>query len=104
MFVEMKTFTVQVGSADQLLTRFSNPSVITEQEGFIDLVVMKKVRRADHEEVVILARWESQEHFTNWKRSDAHQGGHKTKKERPEYMIDVKMETYEVKTIKAATK
>ena len=99
MFIETKVFKVETGTGEELIERFSKRGIIVEQPGFIELMVMKKVRRADYDEITLMIRWESQEDYTNWKRSDAHQSGHKQKKERPSHILDVTMETYRVESV-----
>lgn len=51
--------------------------IVEQQEGFIDATVMvKKVRRGD-EVVIVMIRWESEDHWKQWKKSEAHIAGHK---------------------------
>ena len=104
MFVEMKVFKLAVGNSESILNKFSKSGIINTQPGFVDMAVMKKVRKADHEEVVVEIRWESQDAYTAWKRSDAHKAGHGAKKERPDYILDVTMDTYHVETFKTPIK
>lgn len=102
MFVQMKKITVTEGHADKIIERFGGKGIVEEQEGFIDATVMvKKVRRGD-EEVVIMIRWESEEYWKKWEKSDAHIAGHKANrgKPKPEFIIRTEGELYEVKTVK----
>ncbi|MBN6888955.1 heme oxygenase (staphylobilin-producing) [Cytobacillus horneckiae] len=102
MFVQMRKFTVTEGNATKIVDRFSNKGIIEEQDGFIDSTIMvKKVRRGD-EEVVVLVRWESEDHWKAWEKSDAHIAGHKAKigQPKPEYIIESEGGVYEVKTVK----
>lgn len=104
MFIETKTIIVQEGNADKLVERFSKEGKIEKSEGFIDVSVMvKKARRGD-EEVVIMTRWESEEAWKNWEKSDAHLEGHRQNrgKPKPEYVISSDHARYEVKAIKRA--
>lgn len=102
MFVQMRKTVVTEGNAEKVVERFSGKGLIEEQEGFIDATVMvKKVRRGD-EEVVVMIRWESEEHWKQWEKSDAHIAGHRANlgKPKPEYIIHSEGGVYEVKTIK----
>jgi len=104
MFVQMRRIVVTEGNADQVVNRFSKPGIIEEQEGFIDSTVMvKKVRRGE-EEVVVQIRWESEEFWKKWEKSDAHIAGHKAKlgQPKPEYIIHSEGALYEVKAVKKA--
>ncbi|MFT4414023.1 antibiotic biosynthesis monooxygenase [Fredinandcohnia humi] len=104
MFVQMRKITVTEGNSDKIVERFSKKGIIEEQEGFIDMTVMvKKVRRGD-EEVVISTRWESEEKWKQWEKSDAHIAGHKAKmgQPKPEYILHSEGGVYEVKSVKKA--
>jgi len=98
----MRKMVVKEGFSDQVVERFSGKGLVQQQEGFIDSTVMvKKVRRGD-EEVVVLTRWESEEHWKQWEKSDAHIAGHKAKlgQPKPEYLISSEGAKYEVKAVK----
>ncbi|MBY0097143.1 antibiotic biosynthesis monooxygenase [Mesobacillus maritimus] len=102
MFVQMRKMIVTEGNSDKVVQRFGGEGLVEKQEGFIDTTVMvKKVRRGD-EEVVIQTRWESEEHWKQWEKSDAHIAGHKAKlgKPKPEYIISSEGGLYEVKAVK----
>ncbi|MFS0636187.1 antibiotic biosynthesis monooxygenase [Mesobacillus foraminis] len=104
MFVQMRKTVVTEGNADQVVKRFSGEGIIEKQEGFIDLTVMvKKVRRGD-EEVVVQIRWESEDHWKQWEKSDAHIAGHKAKlgQPKPDYIVSSEGGLYEVKAVKSA--
>ena len=106
MFIQMRKITVTEGHADEVVKRFSGAGIIEQQEGFIDSTIMvKKVRRGD-EEVVIQIRWESEQHWKQWEKSDVHIAGHKAKigKPKPEYIIHSEGGLYEVKAVKTAVK
>ncbi|MFS0863171.1 antibiotic biosynthesis monooxygenase [Fredinandcohnia sp. 179-A 10B2 NHS] len=105
MFVQMRKMVVTEGSSDKVVENFGKRGLVAEQEGFIDQTIMvKKVRRGD-EEVVITTRWESEEKWKQWEKSDAHIAGHKAKlgQPKPEYIIDSEGGLYEVKAVKTAT-
>lgn len=104
MFVQMRKTVVTEGNADQVVNRFSGEGLIEQQEGFVDLTVMvKKVRRGD-EEVLVQIRWESEEYWKQWEKSDAHIAGHKAKlgQPKPDYIVSSEGGLYEVKAVKSA--
>jgi heme oxygenase (staphylobilin-producing) len=106
MFVQMRKMVVTEGNAEKVVERFSGKGLIEQQEGFIDATVMvKKVRRGD-EEAVVMIRWESEAHWKQWEKSDAHIAGHKANlgKPKPEYIISSESGLYEVKTVKKTVK
>jgi len=94
------------GNANQVIERFSKPGIIEEQEGFIDLTVMKKKVRRGEEEVLIQIRWESEAFWKQWEKSDVHIAGHKAKlgKPKPEYIVSSEGGLYDVQTVKTAKK
>ncbi len=101
MFIEMKTIVVKQGFADKIIEKFSGKSKIQELDGFIEMSVMRRVRRTEEEEVIVEIRWENQEAFTAWKKSDAHKAGHSNKgSEKAEYIISGKSDMYNVETTK----
>ncbi len=104
MFVQMRKMVVTEGNAEQVVSRFSKPGIVEQQEGFIDsTVLVKKVRRGE-EEVVVMTRWESEAHWKQWEKSDAHIAGHKAKlgKPKPEYIVSSEGGLYEVRKVKKA--
>ncbi|WP_394236979.1 antibiotic biosynthesis monooxygenase [Niallia oryzisoli] len=106
MFVQMRKMIVAEGNSEKVVERFDGKGLIEQQEGFIDATVMvKKVRRGD-EEVVVMIRWESEEYWKQWEKSEAHIAGHKAKlgKPKPDYIINSEGGLYEVKTVKTAEK
>lgn len=102
----MRKTIVTEGNADKVVERFSREGIIEKQPGFIDCTVMvKQVRRGD-EEVVVLIRWESEEDWKNWEKSEEHIAGHKAKlgQPKPEYVVSTEGGKYEIKAIKKAVK
>ncbi|MEH7081885.1 antibiotic biosynthesis monooxygenase [Neobacillus drentensis] len=106
MFVQLRKMTVKEGNAEQVVKRFSGEGLIEKQEGFIDSTVMvKKVRRGD-EEVIVMVRWESEEYWKQWEKSEAHIANHKANlgKPKPEYIVSSEGGLYQVKAVKTAAK
>ncbi|KQL46449.1 antibiotic biosynthesis monooxygenase [Brevibacillus choshinensis] len=104
MFVQVRKTVVTAGNADKIVSRFSGEGIIEKQEGFIDsTVLVKKVIRGD-EEVMVIVRWESEAHWKQWEKSDAHIAGHKANlgKQKPEYIVSSEGDLYEVKSVKKA--
>ncbi|AZV48659.1 antibiotic biosynthesis monooxygenase [Bacillus halotolerans] len=105
MFVQLRKMTVKEGHADKVIERFSAEGIIEKQEGLIDVTVLEKnVRRGD-EEVVVMIRWQSEDHWKQWEKSDAHIAGHKANKgkPKPDYMISTEVSMYHVRAVKQGT-
>ncbi|MED4228719.1 antibiotic biosynthesis monooxygenase [Neobacillus cucumis] len=104
MFVQLKKFIVTEGNAEKVVNQFSGEGMLEKQEGFIDVTVMeKKVRRGD-EEVMVMIRWESEEYWKQWEKSEAHIASHKAKlgKPKPEHIISSEGGLYHMKAVKNA--
>ncbi|MGE8080777.1 antibiotic biosynthesis monooxygenase [Peribacillus loiseleuriae] len=104
MFIQLRKIVVTEGNTDPVVKRFSEAGIIEKQEGFVDVTVMvKKVRRGE-QEVIVLVRWESEQHWKQWEKSEAHIANHKANlgKPKPEYIINSEGGLYEVKAVKKA--
>ncbi|WP_151734977.1 antibiotic biosynthesis monooxygenase [Paenibacillus tengchongensis] len=102
MLIQTRTFTVEKGNSDKVVERFSTPGPLEEMEGLIDISVSVNKKSKDEEEVLVLVRWESEEAWKNWEKSDAHIQGHRNSRgqEKPAYILGVNVNMYEVKTVK----
>ncbi|TVT29866.1 antibiotic biosynthesis monooxygenase [Salinicoccus cyprini] len=104
MFIMHRKMTVKEGFADQMVEQFNKPGIIEEQEGFIDIIAMTSKPRKGEETVIALVRWESEEKWKQWEKSDAHIAGHKAKRgqAKPDHIIDQKVTFYTVQAVKEA--
>lgn len=102
MFVMMRTITVEKGNADKVVERFSGPGKMDGREGLVDVSVMVNKRAKEHDEVVVLIRWESEEAWKAWEKSPEHIQGHRDSKGKtpPEYVIGTTVNLYDVKSVK----
>lgn len=102
MFIMTRTITVEKGNSEQVVARFSGASPMDNMEGLIDVSVMVNTKSKDQEEVVVVIRWESQEAWKNWEKSDAHIQGHKEKrgKQPPSYVLGTEVKMYHGEVVK----
>lgn len=100
MVIQMRTIKVEKGYGEQVVERFSQDAPVDTMPGLIDRTVTVNRRSKEYEEVMVMIRWESLDAWKNWEKSDIHIQGHRQKKEKPEYILDVSVNMYEVKTIK----
>lgn len=102
MLIQTRTIVVQPGHADEVVERFSRPGPVEQMPGFIDRTVMVNKRSKDSEEIVAMIRWESEEAWKNWEKSDIHIQGHRERRgqQPPEYVISSTVNMYEVKTVR----
>nr|WP_275402174.1 antibiotic biosynthesis monooxygenase [Shimazuella alba] len=68
---------------------------------YVVSLLIIKVQRGK-EEVVVMVRWESEEHWKQWEKSEAHIVSHKGKigNPKPEYIVNIEVGKYEVNTVK----
>ncbi|MDF2926088.1 MAG: antibiotic biosynthesis monooxygenase [Paenibacillaceae bacterium] len=102
MFVEIKTIQVKEGFADAVVSRFSQPGAVEKAEGFVDLSVLVKRTRKGDEEIAVIIRWESEEAWKGWERSEPHLEGHRRSREqgKPEFILGSSHATYDLKVHK----
>lgn len=102
MFVQLRKITITEGNSEKVIDQFNKESIVEKQEGFIDCTVLEKKVRRGEEEVVVIIRWKSEEHWKQWEKSEAHIAQHKAQigKPKPEHIINVEVGKYEVKAVK----
>jgi len=103
LFIQTRSIVVEKGNSDKVVERFSAPGPLEEMEGLLDISVMVNKKSKEHEEVIVLIRWASEEAWKNWEKSDAHIQGHRNSRgqEPPAYVLGTTVNMYEVKTVKA---
>lgn len=102
MLIQTRSMVIEKGHSDKVLERFNRPTPVVDMPGLIDFSVMVNKKSKEHEEVMIMIRWESEEAWKNWEKSDAHIQGHRNKRgqEKPAYLISTTVNMYEVQTVK----
>lgn len=102
MLIQTRSILVEKGYSNQVVERFSVPTPVVDMPGLIDFSVMVNKKSKEQEEVLIIIRWESEEAWKNWEKSDAHIKGHREKRnqEKPAYLISTTVNMYEVQTVK----
>lgn len=87
----MKTLVVEEGYSEAMVEKFAAEGIIEEQPGFIDLsVVKKRKKKQGNEELLVLIRWESEADWQAWETCDVHLAGHRANrgKPKPSYILD----------------
>ncbi|NUU76857.1 antibiotic biosynthesis monooxygenase [Paenibacillus xylanilyticus] len=102
MLIQTRSMVIEKGNSEKVLERFSGPTPVVDMPGLIDFSVMVNKKSKEHEEVMVIIRWESEEAWKNWEKSDAHLQGHRNKRgqEKPAYLISTTVNMYEVQTVK----
>jgi heme oxygenase (staphylobilin-producing) len=102
VFVQTRSIVVEKGNSDKVIEKFSAPGALEEMPGLIDISVLLNKKDKESEEVLILIRWESEEAWKNWEKSDAHIQGHRNSRgqEKPAFILGTTVNMYEVQKIK----
>ncbi|MBW4080902.1 antibiotic biosynthesis monooxygenase [Paenibacillus sp. S150] len=102
MFIQTRSISVEKGNSGKVVERFSTPGALDEMEGLIDISVMVNKKAKENEEVLLLIRWDSEEAWKNWEKSEAHLQGHRNSRgqEKPSYMIGTTVNMYEVQAVR----
>ncbi|MEK8213406.1 antibiotic biosynthesis monooxygenase [Paenibacillus sp. FSL L8-0463] len=102
MFIQTRSIVIEKGNSDKVIEKFSAPGALEEMEGLIDISITLNKKSKDTEEVLLLIRWESEEAWKNWEKSDAHIQGHRNSRgqEKPAFIISTTVNMYEVQKIK----
>ncbi|WP_438493940.1 antibiotic biosynthesis monooxygenase [Paenibacillus sp. IHBB 3054] len=102
MFIQTRSIVIEKGNSDKVIEKFSALGALEEMEGLIDISVTLNKKSKDNEEVLLLIRWESEEAWKNWEKSDAHIQGHRNSRgqEKPAFIISTTVNMYEVQKIK----
>lgn len=87
------------GNGEKLIARFNKVGKVERMEGFLGLEVLLTQNTRDFDEVTVVTRWETKEHFKQWTKSDAFRESH-SKREVPEYIIENKISYYDVKVVR----
>ena len=101
MLIQTRTIVVQKGHSAEVVERFSKASPMDQMPGLLDRSVMVNKRNKDTEEIVVLIRWESEDAWKNWEKSDVHIQGHRENRGKvlPEYVISSTVNMYDVVTM-----
>lgn len=89
MFANMLKVVVKEGHGEEMVKQYSaRRKILSQQEGFVDLKVMKNQSRGD-EEILVIAFWESKEAWKNWEKSPTHLAAHKAAagKPKPDFIL-----------------
>jgi heme oxygenase (staphylobilin-producing) len=102
VLIQTRTIVVEKGNSEKVVERFSQESPVEAMEGLIDISILVNKKSKESEEVVVMIRWESEQDWKNWEKSDVHIQGHRQNKGHvtPEYVISSSVNMYETRKIK----
>lgn len=101
MFIVQRKMVIKEGNLDKVTSRFGKPGILNEQEGYIDSTVMAAKSRRGEQEVIVQIRWESEDYWKQWEKSDAHIAGHAANKgkPKPDHIISQEGSRYTVQAV-----
>ena len=101
MIIVTNTSKITKDNGYKLIDRFDKVGKVEEMEGFLGLEVLLTDNTSDYDEVTISTRWESNEAFKTWTKSDAFKEAHsRDHGGQPEYIISNKISFYDVKIVR----
>lgn len=104
MFVLVRKTIVVEGYGDKVVEQFNNRDLVRKQKGFVDVTVLRSKPRKGEEEIIVITRWESEQDWKNWEKSDVHIAAHRAKlgQPKPDYIIHSEGGRYTVALVKEA--
>lgn len=101
MYIVTNTTTINKGEGYKLVNRFDKVGKVEAMKGFQGLEVLTRHKLNDVDEVSIVTRWDSEEDFKNWTKSDAFKEAHQHKGGRPDFILENEISYYEVEVTRA---
>lgn len=96
MYIVTNTTKCKKNEGIKLIERFNRVGKIEMMNGFLGLEVLATQKLEDYDEVSIVTRWNSEDSFKNWLKSDAFKESHRHEGGKPDFIIENKISYYEV--------
>src|SRR5690625_6606290 len=81
MYIVTNTTKIKKDEGYKLINRFDKVGKIEMMEGFLGLEVFSTKKLKDFDQVSVVTRWESEEYFSAWMKSDAFKWAHQRSEE-----------------------
>ena len=76
MFVGTNRIKIKKGYGKELEELFRSRGEVAREPGFVDFELWRQEGGPEHEEYLVVSRWESEEHHNQWLRSDSFKQAH----------------------------
>jgi len=76
MFVGTNRIKIKKGYGKELEELFRSRGEVAREPGFVDFELWRQEGDSEHEEYLVVSRWESEEHHNQWLRSDSFKQAH----------------------------
>jgi len=96
MYIVTNTTKIKKDEGYKLINRFDKVGKIEMMEGFLGLEVFSTKKLKDFDQVSVVTRWESEEYFSAWMKSDAFKWAHQYDGGKPEYILSNQVSHYEL--------
>lgn len=96
MYIVTNITKIKKGEGHKLIQRFDKVGKVETMEGFLGLEVLSSKKLEEYDEVSIVTRWDSEEAFTGWTKSDAFKESHNHQGGKPDYILSNKTAYQEV--------
>ncbi|MEI3607545.1 heme oxygenase [Pseudogracilibacillus sp. SE30717A] len=100
MYIVTNTTKIKKDEGIKLINRFNKVGKVEMMEGFLGLEVLETQKLKDYDEVTIVTRWETEDNFKNWTKSEAFKEAHRHNGGRPDYIIENKISYYKVPIVR----
>lgn len=100
MYIVTNRTKIKKDEGYQLVNRFNKVGKIETIEGFLGLEVLVTDKLDDYDEVTIMTRWDIEDSFKKWLKSDAFREAHTHRGGKPDYIITNEISFYDVKIVR----
>lgn len=100
MYVVVRTMKVKKGFDEVIINNFNKPTIVENSPGFVKRELMYDKKNQDFDIYKTFIYFKDRKAFYIWQGSPEHIASHKNKKEKPEYLIELTKETYDLITKK----
>ena len=76
MFVGTNRIKIKKGYGKELEELFRSRGEVAREPGFVDFELWRQEGDSEHEEYLVVSRWELEEHHNQWLRSDSFKQAH----------------------------
>ncbi len=100
MYIVTNSVKIKKDKGHKLVERFNKAGEVETMPGFLGLEVSVTEKVKDYDEVNIVTKWDTEESFKNWVKSDVFKKAHAHRGGRPDYIIQNTISYHNVKVIR----
>lgn len=96
MYVVVRIMKVKKGFDEEVINNFKKKSIVEQSPGFVKRELMYDKKNEEYDLFKTYIYFKDRKGFYVWQGSPEHIASHKNKKEKPEYLISLTKETYDL--------